>query len=177
VPSLPAAWRSRRAAAPTGPPLGVPVGTLEAIFVTDRGGSPMRRVDAVDAAAGTGLIGDRYSTHRGHWSPDDECQVTLVAGEVLDEIAAVYGVAVHDGEHRRNLVTRGVDLSRLTGRRFTIGAVELTYDRPRPPCSYIATITDPAMTRALGAHRGGLCARVAIGGTLRVGEPITLPSR
>jgi MOSC domain-containing protein YiiM len=142
--------------------------------VTGTGGAPMRRVDAIDAAVGIGLVGDRYSNHRGHWSPDDECEVTLVAGEDLDEIAAVYAVAVHDGEHRRNLVTRGVDLAGLTGRPFTIGAVELTYDRPRPPCTYIASITEPAMTRALGARRGGLCARVARGGTLRVGDPIAL---
>ncbi len=165
--------RSRRSAARPDPAdRGVPVGTLEAIFVSDTGGAPMRRVDAVDAVAGTGLRGDRYSTHRGHWSPDDECEVTLVAGEVLDEIAAVYGVAVHDGQHRRNLVTRGVDLGRLTGRAFRIGAVELGFDRPRPPCTYIASITDPVMTRALGARRGGLCARVLHGGTLQVGDEI-----
>jgi MOSC domain-containing protein YiiM len=153
---------------------GVPLGTLEAIFVTESGGAPMRRRDAIDAVVGVGLRGDRYSNHRGHWSPEDECQVTLVSGEVLDEIATVYKVAVHDGEHRRNLVTRGVDLGRLTGRSFTIGAVELAFDRPRPPCTYIASITEPAMTRALGARRGGLCARVIRGGTLRVGDRIAL---
>ena len=166
-----AALRSRRSAPQPHPQL---VGTLEAIFVTESGGAPMRRMDAIEAVVGIGLHGDRYSTHRGHWSPEDECQVTLVAGEVLDEIATVHGVAVHDGQHRRNLVTRGVDLDRLTGRTFTIGIVKFAFDRPRPPCAYIASITDPAMTRALGARRGGLCARVLSGGALRVGDPIAL---
>jgi MOSC domain-containing protein YiiM len=172
-----ASLRSRRSVPRLDPqPVDGPLGTLEAIFVTESGGVPMRRVDTVEAVAGFGLQGDRYSTHHGHWSPDDECQVTLVAGEVLDEIATVYDVAVHDGQHRRNLVTRGVDLGRVTGRSFRIGAVELTYDRPRPPCAYIASITEPAMTRALGARRGGFCARVLSGGTLHVGDPIVLRS-
>jgi MOSC domain-containing protein YiiM len=152
----------------------VPVGTLEAIFVTESGGAPMHRVDAAHAVVGIGLHGDRYSTHCGHWSPEDECEVTLVAGEVLDEIATMYGVAVHAGQHRRNLVTRGVDLGRLTGHSFTIGAVEFAFDRPRPPCGYIASITEAAMTRALGARRGGFCVRVVSGGTLRVGDAIAL---
>jgi MOSC domain-containing protein YiiM len=170
-----ASLRSRRSTPRPDPAhAGVPLGTLEAIFVTESGGAPMRRTDAIEAVVGIGLQGDRYSTHRGHWSPDDECEVTLVAGEVLDEIATGYGAAVHNGQHRRNLVTRGVDLGRLTGHSFTIGVVEFAFDRPRPPCSYIATITEPAMTRALGARRGGLCARVVRGGTLHVGDPIAV---
>jgi MOSC domain-containing protein YiiM len=151
-----------------------PIGTLEQIFVTAAGGEPMRPVDSIDAVAGSGLRGDRYATHRGYYSPFDECQVTLIRGEDLDEVARVFGVGVGAGEHRRNLVTRGVNLARLTGRTFSVGEVVLSYDRPRPPCRYIATITEAGMTRALGARRGGICARVVESGVLRVGDPIAL---
>ena len=130
-------------------------GTLDGIFVTGRGGAPMVAVDTVDAVAGQGLRGDRYSEHRGHWSPLDECQVTLVAGETLDEIEATFGVSVRAGEHRRNLVTRGLDLMNLYGRTFTVGDAVLAFDRPRPPCRYIASITEPGMTRALGRAAAG----------------------
>jgi MOSC domain-containing protein YiiM len=142
--------------------------------VTNAGGAPMRSVESVEAVAGSGLRGDRYAQHAGYWSPLDECQVTLISGEVLDEVARVYGVAVQHGEHRRNLVTRGFDLLELTGRTFTIGGVALDYDRPRPPCRYVASITEPGMTRALGARRGGICARVTEGGVLRVGDEVVL---
>jgi MOSC domain-containing protein YiiM len=134
----------------------------------------MQRRDAVAAVAGSRLRGDRYANHAGHWSPDDECQVTLVAGEILDEIGDGYGVSVHEGEHRRNVVTRGVDLARLVGRSFRVGEAVLDFDRPRPPCRYIASITEPAMTRALGARRGGICARIVEGGGIRVGDEIAL---
>jgi MOSC domain-containing protein YiiM len=130
-------------------------GSLDAIFVTGAGGAPMESVEAVEAVAGGGLRGDRYSEHRGHWSPLDECQVTLVAAETLDEIETTFGVSVHAGEHRRNLVTRGLDLMNLYGRTFTIGDAVLAFDRPRPPCRYIASITEPGMTRALGPVAAG----------------------
>jgi MOSC domain-containing protein YiiM len=168
-------WVPRVGRAARARPPATPVGRLEAIFVTDAGGAPMRSVESVEAVAGSGLRGDRYAEHAGYWSPLDECQVTLIAGEVLDEVTRVYGVAVHHGEHRRNLVTRGFDLVDLTGRSFTIGDVELAYDRPRPPCRYIASITEAGMTRALGARRGGICARVTEGGWLRVGDEVALP--
>jgi len=149
-------------------------GTVEAIFVTGVGGAPMHHVESVEAVAGRGLHGDRYADHVGHWSPSDECQVTLIAGESLDEIAVTSGVSVRAGEHRRNVVTRGLDLINLYGRTFTVGDVVLVFDRPRPPCSYIASITEAGMTRALGARRGGICARVVGSGVLRVGDEVVI---
>src|SRR5450631_1135977 len=108
-------WRRRRDVRRLGRPL-MRSGSLDAIFVTGVGGAPMRALEAVDAVAGEGLRGDRYSEHRGHWSPLDECQEGLVAAETLDEIETTCGVSVRAGQHRRNLVTRGLDLMNLYGR-------------------------------------------------------------
>jgi MOSC domain-containing protein YiiM len=81
---------------------------------------------------------------------------------------------VAHGEHRRNLVTRGVDLRGLAGWRFRVGEAVFHYDRPRPPCRYIEGLTQPGMTRALAARRGGICARVVESGLIRVGDTIEL---
>ncbi len=146
-------------------------GTIEAVFIAIAGGEAMQPVDEVLAVAGRGLDGDRYATRRGYWTDVDECQVTLIQAEDLDAIAAV---SVAHGEHRRNLVTRGVDLRGLAGWRFRIGEAVLRYDRPRPPCRYIEGLTEPGMTRALAARRGGICARVVESGPIRVGDTIEL---
>jgi MOSC domain-containing protein YiiM len=167
------------------------MGTVERVFVAGAGGQPMRPVDEVQAVAGRGLDGDRYATRRGYWTDVDECQVTLIAGEDLDAISGgsrrrdqgdtrcppgsvSSGVAVQDGQHRRNIVTRGVDLRALAGRRFRIGEATFAYDRPRPPCRYIEAITEPGMTRALAARRGGICVRVVESGLVRTGDEIEL---
>jgi MOSC domain-containing protein YiiM len=148
------------------------MGTVERVFVAGAGGEAMRPVDAVQAVAGRGLDGDRYATRRGYWTDVDECQVTLIRSEDLDGVTASSGVAVQDGQHRRNIVTRDVDLRALAGRTFRIGEATFAYDRPRPPCRYIESITEPGMTRALAARRGGICVRVIESGLVRTGDEI-----
>lgn len=148
-------------------------GTVEAIFIAARGGAPMQRVRQIEALAGRGVADDRYLEHIGYWSGMDECQVTLIEGEGLERIEAEHGIRVADGEHRRNIVTRGIRLAELEGRQFTVGEAVLVYDRPRPPCAYIQSITQPGMTRALARDgRGGICARVVRSGAIRPGDRI-----
>jgi MOSC domain-containing protein YiiM len=148
------------------------MGTVERVFVAGAGGEAMQPVDEVLAVAGQGLEGDRYATRRGYWTDVDECEVTLIRGEDLDAITASSGVAVQDGQHRRNIVTRGVDLRALAGRTFRIGGATFAYDRPRPPCRYIEGLTEVGMTRALAARRGGICARVVETGVVRPGDEV-----
>lgn len=131
----------------------------------------MIRMAEVEALAGVGLRGDRYATGAGYYSPRDVCEVTLIEGEVLDLIECEHGIRIHEGQHRRNLVTRGLMLRALKGRRLRIGGVLLEYERPRPPCDYVERLTQPGMTRALGKG-SGIGVRVLESGTLREGDRI-----
>lgn len=147
---------------------------VEAIYVSPQAGAPMVRLEKVTAIAGRGLEGDRYLLGTGRFSPRDVCEVTLIAAEDLETMSADFGVSVSDGQHRRNLVMRGIDLEELHGRRFAIGdEVVLEYDRPRPPCGYLQRITEPRMTRAMG-RGAGIGVRVIRGGILREGDGLSL---
>lgn len=149
---------------------------VEAIFITGRGGEPMTRAPEVEAIAGRGLAGDRYLQRTGYWTGVDECQVTLIAAEALEEISAKTDVSVSEGQHRRNIVTRGVDLQALGLRRFRVGQALLAFDRPRPPCRYIQSVSEHGMTKALGRTRGGICARVLEGGMIHEGDAVEVIS-
>jgi MOSC domain-containing protein YiiM len=146
-------------------------GVVEAIYVAPQGGAPMCGVAEVEAVEGFGLLGDRYSARTGFWTGVDECEVTLIEAEDLEAIERDSKVKVTNGEHRRNLVTRGIRLLALSGKRFQVGDVVLEFDQPRPPCSYIQSLTEPGMTRAL-ARTGGVCARVVKSGRIRVDDLI-----
>ncbi len=147
-------------------------GRVEEIYVTSEGSAGMKRVAEIRAIEGCGLEGDRYCEGTGYWTPfGDVCEVTLIEGENLDEIRSQTGLHVHNGEHRRNMITRGVRLEDLRGRRFRVGEAVLEYDRPRPPCKHVQDLTEPGMTKALG-RRGGICARVVEGGTIRASDAI-----
>ena len=146
-------------------------GAVVKIFVAPAGGVEMQPVEEIRAVAGRGIEGDRYSDRSGYWTGVDECQVTLIEAECLDEIQAKTGISIEEGEHRRNIVTRGIQLDSLLGKRFQVGTAILEYDRPRPPCGYIEKLTEPGMTRAL-VGRGGICARVVGSGVIRASDPI-----
>jgi MOSC domain-containing protein YiiM len=147
-------------------------GAVREIYLTAEGGAPMEQVAEVQAVAGRGLEGDRYAERKGYWTNVDECQVTLIEEEGLDEIRASSEVQVSKGEHRRNIITRGVRLLDLVGRRFKVGEAIFEFDRPRPPCRYIQSRSEHGMTKALGRNRGGICARVVQSGAIRAGDAI-----
>jgi hypothetical protein len=109
-------------------------GVVEEIYVTGKGSSPMEHVGEIRAVVG-GIEGDRYKEGTGYWTPyADICEITLIEGEDLDEIENE-GLGVKNGEHRRNIVTRGVDLESLRGSKFRIGEAVLGTIGPGHPAN------------------------------------------
>jgi MOSC domain-containing protein YiiM len=150
---------------------------LTAIFIAHLGGEPMTSLSTTATIAGVGLEGDRYALGRGYYSKADPCEVTLIESETLEVIAKRFRVPIGDGQHRRNLVTRGLCLRELAGRQFQIGGVLLQYDRPRPPCAYLERVSSPGMTRAIG-EGAGIAARILQPGVIRVRDRIhVVPGR
>ena len=147
-------------------------GVVEGIFVTAEGSAAMERVDEVRTVEGCGIEGDRYCEGTGFWTRyGDVCQVTLIEGEDLDYIQNELGIGIKEGQHRRNIITRGIRLGELRRKRFQIGEAILEYDRPRPPCRHVQDLSEPGMTRAL-KRRGGICAKVVQAGSIKVQDTI-----
>lgn len=149
-------------------------GNVVSIGIAARGGAPMESAPEVEAVAGEGLRGDRYSTGEGTFSkktgPDRE--ITLIESEAIEALARDYKIELAAIDARRNLVTRGVALNHLIGRRFRVGDAMLEGLRLCEPCGHLAKLTSQAASDAL-VHRGGLRARVVESGTIRVGDAIT----
>ena len=147
-------------------------GVVEEIFVTSKGSQTMERVDEVRTVEGCGIEGDRYCEGTGFWTQyGDVCEVTLIEGEDLDFIEEELGIGVKEGQHRRNIITRGIRLLDLRKKRFRVGEALLEFDRSRPPCKHVQDLSEPGMTRAL-KNRGGICARVIEAGRIRAQDAI-----
>ena len=150
-------------------------GSVEGIYIAPWGGARAERVGEARALEGRGLEGDRYSEGTGHWSRFGlrACEVTIIEAEDLEAMQREPGVRVMDGEHRRNVVVRGLDLHDLRRKRFRIGEAVFEYQKPCSICRHVERLTEPGMTDALKG-RGGICARVVEGRTIREGDPITV---
>jgi hypothetical protein len=150
-------------------------GTVEEIAVADRATGPMRTVERAQALAGRGLDGDRYAAKAGTFTPARPTvagyDLTLVQAEVLDALVLPDGGTLRYADARRNLVTRGVDLNALVGRRFRVGDVECLGQRLCEPCSHLERLTAKGVLRGL-IHRGGLRADVLTDGQITTGAAI-----
>jgi hypothetical protein len=142
------------------------IGSVASLLVAPDAEAPLVAVDEATAVAGRGLEGDRYAAGRGTFSGRGRgYELTLVDADVLDEIGLPWPAA------RRNVVTRGVALNALVGRRFRVGAVECVGRRLAEPCSHLEKLARPGLLRPL-VHRGGLRADIVLGGRIAVGDEI-----
>jgi MOSC domain-containing protein YiiM len=149
-------------------------GIVEGIFITDRAGQPMRALSEAVAVPGRGLAGDRYHERKGYYSerpPLEGRALTLIEAEVLESLATERGIALAPIECRRNVVTRGIRLPELIGKRFRVGELLCEGVRICEPCVYLEELTGKPVNEPL-VHRGGLRVDILEGGTLRLGDRI-----
>jgi MOSC domain-containing protein YiiM len=134
---------------------------------------PLQSVPEVRAVPGKGLEGDRYFRGEGSFSknPGGGRQVTLVASEMLEQLARDHGIALRPGETRRNLVTQGVSLNDLVDKVFVVGSVRFKGIRLAEPCDHLERLTQKGVLKGL-VHRAGLRADILDDGVLRVGDEI-----
>jgi hypothetical protein len=155
---------------------GAVTGVVEAVAIADRATSPMQLVPSAQALAGRGLRGDRYAEKAGTFSSETSTargyDLTLIEAEVLDELVLPDGHRLTYADARRNIVTRGVDLNSLVGRRFLIGEVECLGQRLCEPCAHLERLTQPGTLKGL-IHRGGLRADILSGGDIATGMTIS----
>jgi MOSC domain-containing protein YiiM len=129
--------------------------------IPSKGAVPERLAEAV-VRTDWGVEGDR------HARPGSSRQVVLVQSEVLDALRLGPGVT------REQLTVSG--LGSLAAGDVLVagraGAVRLELVRPRVPCRVMDRVRPGLMAELQG--RGGWCARVLAGGTLRPGDVVTV---
>jgi MOSC domain-containing protein YiiM len=129
-------------------------------------------VEAIDAVANQGLRGDRYCAD----APREEGEgrdITLIQAEALEGLMEEHGIELSAAESRRNVLTRGVDLNALVGKRFSVGEIECVGIELCEPCAHLQKMTQQGVLRGL-VHRGGLRADIVRGGRIAVGDPVAV---
>lgn len=150
-------------------------GRVQTLVIGSEAKRPLHEVGAVRAEAGRGLAGDRYFLGRGSFNapPFDQRvrEVTLIAAEAVAACNARLGTALEAADFRRNIVTEGVNLSELKGKRFRVGGAVLRYARTAPPCRYLSRLLGEDMMHGLRGI-GGIRAVIEQGGEIRAGDAI-----
>jgi MOSC domain-containing protein YiiM len=146
------------------------LGEVAGIAISPERGELPRAVERVRAHAGRGLEGEYHLAAR-QAKPSDA--ITFIAAEALEALQEETGLELSHEASRRNVLTRGVDLNALVGRRFRVGEVECEGVELCEPCMVLVRLNDGerGLLRGL-VHRGGLRADLLSDGEIAVGDTI-----
>lgn len=149
-------------------------GKVISIHIAHAAGNKMESLEQVNAVAGKGLEGDRYYLETGTYSskPDPGRQVTLIEYEAVEALQIENKIMLPAGNSRRNLVTKGVALNHLVGKKFIVGEAVLAGLRLCEPCTHLESLTQEGVLSGL-VHRGGLRAEILRGGMIQVGDAVS----
>ena len=150
---------------------------VAAIYVSPVEGGPVERRDSVRAVAGRGLEGDHY------FAPDDipiekrdpSLEITLIALEGIEAAAEESGLDITPVDARRNIVTRGINLTRTIGHKLKVGEVEIEALADNPPCAHLQRLAGKKLLKPL-VGRGGVRGRIVSSGIINVGDAIEAPT-
>jgi MOSC domain-containing protein YiiM len=143
-------------------------GRVEGIYLSPKKGVLPEPVESVRAVAGRGLEGNRYFFDAD--APAGQA-LTLIAAEAVEAMDREHGISLEPRETRRNVVTRGIDVNELVGKRFRVGDVECLGVELCEPCTTLQAMTKPGVIKGL-THRGGLNADILSDGEISVGDAV-----
>lgn len=148
---------------------------VERLYLRAESGGPTAQKLRVTLVAGQGIAGDRYFGR----ADEPGQNITLVEAEAIEAFQRAQGRPIDLAVTGRNVVTRGVHLNDLIGRRFRLGGALLRGVEHCDPCRNLGqALAGPGVTPADVVRAfitsGGLRADVLEGGDVAVGDPLRL---
>lgn len=149
--------------------------TVEKIFVSKVRHEKPQPIASAKLEAGKGIVGDRYHQRSLELlAAGDEVQsnhISLISKEELDTFLEGNDAQIDYGDFRRNVVTSGIDLYALIGKRFRLGSALCLGVEDCAPCAFLAATVHRAVLPEL-EKKAGLRAIILEDGELAIGDTI-----
>lgn len=150
--------------------------TVENIFITKIRREQPQEIAAVKLEAGKGIVGDRYHQRALKFlAAGDEMQanhISLISKEELDGFLQRNNAEIDYADFRRNVLTSGIDLYSLIGKKFRLGSALCQGVEDCEPCAFLAATVHRAVLPGL-EKKAGLRAIILEDGDLKVGDTLT----
>ena len=130
----------------------------------------IEQVNNVEVVAGKGIKGDRNY----HDYNEARKQITLIESESIDYYNQKFNTNFSYLDLRRNLVTQGIRLNDLIGKKLSIGQIDIQVHDLCRPCNYLQEILGKDNIIKEFLRRGGLRCEILISGNIKVGDEIKI---
>ena len=136
--------------------------------ITAKNNLPIKNVNMIEVMANKGIVGDRHF----HDSNDPYNQLSLIESENIDEYNIRFGLDIPYIDFRRNVVTKGIRLNDLIGKKLKVGNVELEGIELCRPCRHLTEMLDQKNILKEFMRKGGLRCQILSSSKINVGDKI-----
>lgn len=145
-------------------------GKLLGIAVRSKSRAEMQPLSCIEITTDAGCAGD----FRG--KPGNR-QVTMLSREAWESACTDLGRELPWTSRRANLLIEGINLANQTDALITIGDVELQVSGETDPCGRMDEVASGLRKALIPDWRGGVCCRVIKGGSIQVGDGVSISVR
>ena len=128
----------------------------------------INEVNSINVLANQGIVGDRHSKEFNN--PYN--QLSLIESENIDYYNIKYSLNIPYINFRRNIVTKGIQLNDLVGKKILVGNVELEGIDLCRPCRHLTEVLEQDNIIKEFLRRGGLRCQVLSSSSIKIGDKI-----
>ena len=138
------------------------------IGITSNNNKEIKEVDSIEVLANKGVIGDRHFKDNN----DPYCQLTLIESEKIDFYNLKYGLNISYIDFRRNIITKGIKLNDLVGKKLKIGSVEVEGMDLCRPCRHLNETLNQDNVLKEFLRKGGLRCQILTSSSINIGDKV-----
>ncbi len=140
------------------------------IGMTRLNNQKITEVESVEVVADKGIVGDRHFREYN----DPYSQLSLIESENINYYNIKYSLNIPYVEFRRNIVTEGIQLNNLVGKRFLVGSVELEGIDLCRPCRHLSELLNQDNIIKEFLRKGGLRCQILSSSKINLGDVIKI---
>ena len=145
------------------------MGKVLKLGVTSKFGEKIISVQSIEVVPGKGILNDRHFSE----NKNKREQISLIESENIDYYNNKSNTQIPYINFRRNVITKGIKLNDLVGKKIIIGSIKLLVHDLCRPCKHLQEMLgfDDILKEFL--LKGGLRCEIINSGKISVGDKIT----
>ena len=140
------------------------------IGTTSNNNKKIKEADLIEVIENKGIVGDRHFKDFN----DPYCQLSLIESENIDYYNSKYGLNIDYIDFRRNIITKGIRLNGLIGKKFSIGETLVEGVDLCRPCRHLTEMLNQNNILKEFMRRGGLRCQILSSSKIKIGDKINI---